>query len=219
MKKINFNKFFSKNSKNNYKLITNCSDLMLDKFVKILIDGEITQLIIEGEPPISELEKTWNEIYSEYNSLIKSKSFAYIFKLQKEIAILKCKILAVKAAIQSLVYCENNDAIEVLKECKFKYDKSNKGKSIDRINSLIKTDETRLVIKEKELENYNKSLANNSTKSTSKSDFESSLITLSKHMGYAIRMNETSVNTYANLLNNYNIYIETQEKLAKNGNK
>jgi len=216
MKKIDFRKYFLRKSKKNYKIIDSCNDLMLNNFVKILTHGELSLLIIEGEVNLTDLQNAWNKIYSEYCNLSQSKSYSYIFKLSKETAILRCKILAVKSALQSIVYCENDEAIDILKQCKYKYDKENKDKSINIILSLLKTDEVRLSLKEKELNDFNKSQITN--KKINESDFTDSLITLSKYIGYHVKATEITVLEYITLSNQYKQYCETLEKQA-HGNK
>lgn len=216
MKKIDFRKYFLRKSKKNYKIIDSCNDLMLNNFVKILTHGELSLLITEGEPNLTDLQNAWNKIYSEYCNLSQSKSYSYIFKLSKETAILRCKILAVKSALQSIVCCENDEAIDILKQCKYKYDKENKDKSINIILSLLKTDEVRLSMKEKELQDFNKSQTTDKKKN--ESDYTTDLMTLSKHNGYHIKSNEITVLEYITLSNQYKTYCETLEK-QNNGNK
>ena len=215
---MNFKKFFTKNLKKSYKIIDNCSDLKLNIFVKILTDGEITKLIIEGEPPIEELEKAWNKIYSEYCNLTKSGNYTYVFKTNKEIGELKSKVLAVQLALQSLIYAETPEAIEVLKKCGFKYDPQNKEKCIKSIHSRIKTDEVRLELKAKELEDYMKKQNNTNTK-IKESDFTQSLITLSKYMGTMLQAINITVTEYCTILNQYTTYCDTLEKQANHGKK
>lgn len=213
-----FKPFLSKKQVYKYKIIDNCSDLKLNIFVKILTDGEITKLIIEGEPPILELEKAWNKIYSEYCSLTNSSNYTYVFKLNKEIFELKSKVLAVKLALQSLVYIDTPEAIEVLRKCGYKYEPQNKEKCIKNIHSRIKTDEVRMELKVKELEDYMSKQKNTNTK-IKESDFTQSLITLSKYMGTMLQAANITVTEYCTILNQYTSYCDTLEKQAKNGKK
>jgi len=210
---MNFKKFFTKSLKKSYKIIDNCSDLKLNIFVKILTDGEITKLIIEGEPPIEELEKAWNKIYSEYCNLTKSSNYTYVFKTNKEIGELKSKVLAVQLALQSLIYAETNEAIEVLKKCGFRFEPNNKEKCIKSIHSRIKTDEVRLELKVKELEDYMKKHKTESPK-VKESDYTISLINISKYRGMngILRASEITVQEYAIMLNEYNAYCDNLEK-------
>jgi len=116
-------------------------------------------------------------------------------------------------ALQSLIYAETNEAIEVLKKCGFRFEPNNKEKCIKSIHSRIKTDEVRLELKVKELEDYMKKHKTESPK-VKESDYTISLINISKYRGMngILRASEITVQEYAIMLNEYNAYCDNLEK-------
>ena len=63
----------------NIKLYENCNQLMLDRFIQIIVEGDLRLLIIEGDPSNEILKETWEYIYAEYTSLINDDNSTEIY--------------------------------------------------------------------------------------------------------------------------------------------
>lgn len=212
-------KFWSKNlkPKQAYELYKNCSELTFDRFVKILTNGELTLLIKKGDPTIEILQKTWQKIYNEYCFLSENETYKSILKIQSEIGAYQCTLLAVKTALQSIIYHYNETAKNVIVKCGYKFDENDLSNSIKRVATQIKTVEVNIERKERELKQIEAAINKNS-KHVKESDYLENLITLSKHMGgNLLKANEITVNEYLLISKDYKNYIEILEK--QNGNK
>lgn len=89
---------------NLYSLYQNCDQLPLDRFINILIDDDLKQLIITGEPPMHILAQAWIDIYFEYYDTQSSIDGKYKLQLLKEIALLECALLKIETILHCLSY-------------------------------------------------------------------------------------------------------------------
>jgi hypothetical protein len=86
----------------NIKLYENCNQLMLDRFIQIIVEGDLRLLIIEGEPSNEILKETWEYIYAEYTSLINDDNSLEIYKAIRDINMWKMKFQRIEMFISLL---------------------------------------------------------------------------------------------------------------------
>src|SRR5690606_18336336 len=82
-------------------LYKNCRELPIHNFNEVLVYGNYSALIKEGEYPKTELIEAWNGIIDEYYSLSNDKSVSKIFRDKAEIVFLQQRLYTLHV-IQSL---------------------------------------------------------------------------------------------------------------------
>src|ERR1035437_10870844 len=58
-----------------FRLIDDCSKLMLDKFQDCLFENDLSVLIISGSPTQEDLQAAWDKIYVQYCQLSQDSSY------------------------------------------------------------------------------------------------------------------------------------------------
>lgn len=86
------------------KTFTNCSDLPLLNFIKILTKGDLRQLYSDKDNWLMkpDLEAIWDDIFMEYTELSNDTQNTHIFNLIKDIHFLKNKIDLIDLIIDTL---------------------------------------------------------------------------------------------------------------------
>lgn len=81
-----------------WELFLTCETLTVDRFEKCL-NGDLTQIVKSGEPPIDDILEVWHDIYTEWLDLNQNSEALYLLSLQKDIAVNNEKIEQVETAI------------------------------------------------------------------------------------------------------------------------
>lgn len=151
-------------SNNNSKLnkwYRDCSKLPLDCFIDCLVDGDLTALIISGNPTEKELSDAWEHIFLEYCELTSSVSHNASFGLLKEINDLKAKIIIVNNTVEYLSIRWDADLVNILNQlslnCTLKSEDEQYQKKLRGVLARSKQWYTRLETAKKELEESHKS--------------------------------------------------------------
>lgn len=189
-----------------WKLYHSCKKCPLDVFLDCLYDNEIESLIIEGDPPIDEIEKAWNKLHYEYSGLMMSDKQSQELELVQDVNTINGKLVLIDGIIQHLLICFDQDLVDILNSFFLKCDlnenddlfstyKKLKGVSI-RAKKII----AQLQIKENEL----KKIQDASKGHTGREYYGKALLILSKENGYAIRERDITVFQFVTAVNMMN---------------
>jgi len=200
-----------------------CSTLLLSHFFEIMITGDLSWLIINGNTLPSQLEEAWDTIIAEYTSLIKTEKTDDIFMLYKKIKQTQFLMDYVDKCIDALKVKYDADLAAWLGEKGF----GEVEYSTDRdvyLRSLfgIKTSAKVLVVL---LNQYNAEykLLNKDnevfpeTETEKRFRYEKEVAELSRYQGQRINKQITVVLEYAAIINNYLEYIKINKPVLENG--
>lgn len=84
-----------------YNLYQNCDQLPLDRFIKVVCEGDLNQLIISGTVPLYVLAETWANIFYEYLDLQKNNQAKYRIELARDVAYYQARL----TRLQTILYC------------------------------------------------------------------------------------------------------------------
>lgn len=129
------------------KIETSIYKLTVDKFITCMCDGDLSPLIIEGEPTQEQLQNAWAVIYDAYVEGISDKEQLHIFRLSKEIKLLETRITKVNFILEILAFrYDESLAAELIKEVGLMaFDKSS-DETYKKSISLAATKSKRLVL-------------------------------------------------------------------------
>lgn len=177
-------------------------ELPLWNFVQVVTKGELSPLIIEGNPSDEQLIAAWDSIFTEYCDIMASKGQTYVLHIQREIKHIESKLTIMQLCIDRLQISYYEPAIEVLKEYGFDYPYTPESMFEDLTNTIA---EAQYLIVQKEVKQaeYQKYLEGQKGEIASEQDYIDILSTLSKHQGYPLRIKDLSVREYVSIFNQY----------------
>lgn len=187
--------------------------LPLNIYLDALIDGDYLGLSDED----IDHKLLWNNLYSQYISLIRNPSMASYNSLVENITKRQYELKIIHMSIYSLSKVYNEELIDILKYHGYNYsfDFSNQEsylKDLDRCrnrsNALVRDIEEM----KKELEGLTKGGDN---KPITRESVSADIAIISKFMGYAIDENNTTAGKYASMINLYHSHYEQLQKNAK----
>jgi hypothetical protein len=141
------NKFFRKSNQQlsvNATLHRSCSTLSLHAFIKAYCNDDLSGLIISGNPSQEEAKEAWEEIYTDYSTLINSNFSEAYLEMAKQAGILQCHILYTENAVFYLTYRYDQEIIDELRRLGYEInydpeDLKQQERQLNRITSLLKT--------------------------------------------------------------------------------
>lgn len=178
-----------------WKLYRDCHKCPLEVFLNCLFDHQLEDLIIDGDPPLDEIQKAWNIIHSEYSKLMMSDQYNIELELIKEINVLYANIELVDAAIEHLRICFNQDLVDILNNLMLRCDLKESDVELEALKKLkgvairAKKLVANLQLKQGELGR----LQQNSKGESGREYFSKTLVLLSKEQGYSIRERDITV--------------------------
>jgi hypothetical protein len=104
------------------KLLSQCSEVTMEKFVRCICDNDLNQLVVEGEANANQLAEAWANLFLEYCDLSEAHETKYRLRLQAEIHIYKRKNEICQAWIDILMVKPSINIIESLKIVGYDYD-------------------------------------------------------------------------------------------------
>lgn len=143
----------------NELIYNNCEELSIWAFYKILTEGDLNYLKIDKSTEVDEkeLEKAWTKIVNEYEELSGDQNQLIIWRLRLVIANLKARLQRVSIGVNLYFKSPLSDENKVELLSKLKSDrviiKNKSNEEIARINKQIKSMQTKIRLKEVELEN------------------------------------------------------------------
>lgn len=199
-------------------LYHHCNQLPFDKFLRCLIDGDLSALVIKGNHSQGELAELWANIYYEYVSLIDEPETKYFILLQRDVALLFDEITTVETNLYFLSPIMMPYSIDHRDQLvkgindygyKLKIDfTTDYSDAIQAVEFKLAPKKQKLANKEKELSEY---VNSKEGQEVNREYFTKILIRLSKYQGYPIRENSITVSEYVSLLKDYVAYIESSK--------
>lgn len=195
------------------QLYQRCSEFTVDRFISVVVDNDFSVLVkTKGAIKAKQkhLQEAWNKIYTEYSELLQNDEQKVYLVLIKERCSLQSKIYVTQVLVDSLSMKYNIESIESLKRLGFEFPFTKKSliKDLNKVLTLIKSDQLHLVSVELQLKPFMKDVKIN------RSDILDLLILLSKHNAYAIKADETTLETYISHLNAFKRW-QIAQKLTK----
>lgn len=204
-------------------LFQNCDQLFLDRFKRCLIEGDLSALIISGNPSFGDLAEAWGNIYAEYLDLNNDNETIYLLQLQKEISLLTELQIEVETALYFLSmailpgmdYIYREELANVLKEREFDFlfDLTNPNQyrqSLEAVDNRLSPVRLRLEMHKKEYRDY---LASKGDQTIDATYFDKMLTRLARFRHIAvIRASEITVKEFVMMVQDYLDFIKSKQK-------
>lgn len=196
------------------KIVSSCTEITLDRFIDVMVDGRLDLLIISGEPTKEELEKAWGIIYAEYTELIGDDSYTDVIKLMKDINILSQQYYRIHILIEVLINCYIPAAHQELKRMGYtvRYSPDDLVTYLHDLESAYNKSQmllTRISVMEQDLLNKSKKTDN---KEFGRGDFQTMLISLSEHVKYQVIPSQVTAYQFAVMIHRAREY---SDKLSR----
>lgn len=187
------------------KLRRTLSECPIAVFKKALCAGDLSLLIISGQPTDAELLEAWNEIYFDYAAVLKSDNSDYTFNLAKDIGLLKHHLAYVEWAVLFLRLRYEPEVVEELQaigyfDLEYSEDPAEWERRLKRVISLAKTKVHDLENLEKDYERISKT---SEGKSVTEDEFNQTVLELARFQGYRIDQVTTMMDEYVSIFNNF----------------
>jgi len=196
------------------KAYSSCTDLPLYNFIKIVLTGELRWLVIWGWP--SGLAEKWERIFEEDVTLNPDKEQSRKIKARRNLQVLQTKLYLLRLWIKVIQYSKNPRQIQDAKESVLR-NGYHEVDNIERLISHVKLLETNIKDLEQELEHDLKQEKSKKHEELTESDFDNSLVSLAKGLGFdIIDSKKITVSMYRALQKRLNDEIENG---AKRNNK
>jgi hypothetical protein len=178
-----------------------CSTLKMNPFIECLLSENY--VAVGGK-------EQWDEIYSEYIGLRENKSTSFILEMIKEITYLQTKVFIITKCIEVLAVTYSRDLVNELKQCgcRGRFVWSNQAQYSNDLKasaSYAKKYISQLQKQEAELNDYYKKHAGDKV---DRKHFDIWSVTLGKHQGYRINLNEVTVSEWCHMMNDYERWAE-----------
>jgi hypothetical protein len=195
-------------------LINSASALTLDRFIRIIVEGDFSVLILSGTPSERELREAWEKIYNEYLSLTKNKEQLYIYSLQKDILLLEFKLVQINSCIAYLVTEKDEEVLRELRKVLYLYGKFDPSDPEGYVRDLqaVASNAQRFVIERDEKIKELDGLLKDAPEKANEGTFEDLIIRISKYMGFRVDRTIVTVSEFASMIKDYNAYAAEIEK-------
>lgn len=98
------------------KWFSSISELLLSRFINCLVDGDLSQLIIEGNPAIQSLALAWKIIYEEFSEGMADREGLHRIKLQAKINRAEFDYDLIQLCVKRLSLAYSPHILETLKQ-------------------------------------------------------------------------------------------------------
>lgn len=192
---------------------------MLDRWINIMLTGNLIFLVINGEPGPKELLHAWNLITDEYSELIKSDKSDDVFDVYKKIESTKFKLFYIATTLDYLKAEYDYELAESLASMGYFFiqDLPDRKDYLGQIFKVETEAKFLIVLLNQYTNEYNILMKDHEDVSIKRTvmDYEKELMILSKHQGYRIRKEQTTVTEYAAIINTYIEYHKSVNKDAE----
>ena len=187
------------------RLLRSLSECPVAVFKKALCHGDLSLLIVSGQPTDAQLLEAWNEIYFDYAAVLKSDNSDYTFNLAKDIGLLRHHLAYVEWAVLLLRLRYEPAVVEELQtigyfDLEYSEDPAEWQRRLNRVVSLAKTKVHDLEMLEKDYERLNKT---SEGKSVTEEEFNQTVLELARFQGYRIDQVTTMMDEYVSIFNNF----------------
>ena len=198
-----------------YDIISDCDRCTLEMYIKMVCDGDLSVLVVSGEPGEDVLEAARIKIVSEFSVLTGSSD--KMMSVTRKVYFYHSLILTYAICGDLIAAGEVEEAVKVLNQkgvrCTVPVNVEEREKLLKRIKSAITEKKIRLKEENKRM----KELQEKKSGKVKREDFIQTLVALSKHAGFRLTTG-ISLTEYAAYLKDYNREIEQlkQMKYGKN---
>lgn len=195
------------------KIYKSCDTLPLSRFINILIDGNVSELIIWGWADHRTLRSVWDKLFQEYTEMSQDSTHQHLLTTVKEYTQLINKIEIVQILITSLAKRRHLGIIQALKKFGFHqpFTPVSMEKDIKSVIAKVKS----WVFRANKLYEELKSTENTKNE-VKRSDFSDLLAELGHFQGYHIDPRKTTVSEYVAVLNRFKKHIENGKSRKNN---
>lgn len=191
-----------------------CSELPLSVFITCTVDKDYRGLVKYGHATQSQLNHCWNELYSEYAEISGGDSYKLLMNLTRDIGYLESKLLCIGLCLKVLTHRPDEKCIKILHNYGYKYVFDIKqpelyAKNLETV--AIRAGAVKLSIQQKRAE-LDKKQGRTENKPITRETFAKILASLSKHMGFRIDPQETTVSEFVSYRHNLESEIEYLKK-------
>lgn len=183
-------------------VIDAATDIMMDKFITIMVDGRLELLCVEGVASAAQLQGAWSKIVDEYTEALGDESQGELLSILRDIHILSWQQQRVMIFTEVLsVYYFPEAAAELRRMgYRLRYDPDRIQDYLQDLKNAVAKAGTlgiRIGIRRKDLEAY---YAKKSGKDATRADFQSMLITLSINFKYQVDPRKISCYQFATMM-------------------
>lgn len=187
-----------------YTLYDRCSICPLWVYIDLVCYDKVESLVIEGKATGDVLRALKSKIIIEFSELSGNKHTTTTTNSLRNIYLYQSQILGLKLALTLLLSGDIKDPTAYLKASGIKTDEKSFESLIGRIKGYIKGKEIKMA---EELKRY-ASMTEGKENTITEQYFAEQLVSLSKHVGFALNRNIT-LSDYAAYLKDYQTYIDT----------
>lgn len=192
------------NSTSNLPLLYLDLSLPLNLFIKCIVSGDLSALVISGTPKTEDIAAAWAGIYSKYLDLNYDNEEVYILELQRDIVLLSSHIIEVETCLYFLSSVYHEGLIDILHNNGYT-DTSD----LAIIQNRLSRKKLDMASKTKEYDDYTKSHENDEV---TEKYFITWLFRLAKYQGVAIiRPKDITVQEFVLLMQDYLAFINSQK--------
>ena len=194
-----------------YDIISDCDRCTLEMYIKMVCDGDLSVLVVSGNPDNDTLEAARIKIVSEFSML--SGSSDKLTVAMRSVYFYHSLILTYAICGDLVSVGETEEVVRVLNEkgvrCSVPKTEEERRKLLKRIKSAITEKKLRL----KEADRRMKSLQDKKGSKATREDFMATLVALSKNVGFRITTDIT-LSEYAAYLKNYKQEVERLKEIS-----
>lgn len=181
-------------------------------FILILTGGDLSPLIVSGQPPIDELVTAWETICEEYSSAIKNHKSKSVFECYRKIVTLQSQIQVIDSGLWFLTQQYDADIALLIHEMGYTLitECDNQEEYLQMIKRVQTEAKTLVVILNQYANEYK--MLNPDGIALVQRDYQSyidELAVLSKFQGYRLQAKEISTEEYCSIVNSCIAYSES----------
>lgn len=186
-----------------WEVYTTCGQLLLPRFIRILVDQDYSHLVISGKPSQRDLLSAWRKINLEYLSILDVPEVNFIMEVQASIAVLEAKLFIMEKILSTLYIIHDDRLTAMLRGLGFDFpfdpmDRLAYYKSLDAVDQQAGA--WRLELEQKDVELAELQSTDEEGKKFTDDYFDDILMILSKSQGYHLRAIDLTASQFAVLL-------------------
>lgn len=202
-------------------LYSRCDEIPLSNFIDCLCDNNLNRLKKNKYFPVINRwkQEAWSILGEEYSQKTDGDKYKATINITKDIYRDVCRLLAIDTCINRLVNKYDKDAADILRNFGYKlsFSADDREKYLNELAIVKKKVKIIVLSLEKNREKYEKLSDKKAITGNERDEFINTLTILSKHQGYRINPDSTTLLEYLNILDNYK---KETERLIKNyGNR
>lgn len=181
------------------KVISDCTEITMDRFISVLVDGKLELLVLEGVPSPTQLQQAWDNIYAGYMDAMGDESHNDILKALQDINIMSWQYQRILTLVSVLTVYYSPACLTELKRLGYpvKYNPDKFERFIADLQGVLtraKVLLTQIDIRQKELE---KIQVERKGGSATHGDFQTMLIALSEYAKYQVLPSQITAYQFA----------------------